>query len=645
MCGITGIYRYDNDRESDEFYRGMVNSLHHRGPDAGAFWVSGPYFLGHRRLSIIDITTGDQPMGLPGENLVVTFNGEIYNYKELKKELAQKGYIFATTSDTEVLLHGYHAWGIDLPSRLIGMFAFVIADRRDQSLFMARDRFGEKPLFLLETSRYVAFASEIKTLTLLKDFTPELDLQSFYSYLCLNYVPGNNTLMKGIHSLQPGSWALYNRNGKKQERQFFNLPAIQTQSLDQSKSLKTAKTRLLKLIDDSVRITLRSDVPVGIFLSGGIDSSIIAQRAVRFGNLNKAFCLTFSEQSFSEVDKARFVAKQIGVKLETIQLTPKNIEHFFSLVHHADDPLADSSCLPVYVLSKFAASTNKVVLGGDGGDELFGGYLTYKATLLHQQLISRMPQKIRQRFQVMSSMLPTNEQKVSFSYKLARFLRAWNLPSLNAHFTWNGTWLPDTASGFINPELFLDQVREDPFETLTKGLPSQAFTLRDLQAVDIQHYLVKDILTKVDRMSMAHGLEIRAPFLHPNIAEFGLNLPARFKLSPRGHLKFILRQISADLFGKRFSKSGKQGFSIPIHAWLRREGAGIMTDLLSEKTLKQIPELQTAPVLEAVSAHLKREASLGFELWGLMTFVQWYKTRIYRGLNHIKSDTVRKLNL
>lgn len=645
MCGITGIYRYDESHETDSFYLNMVNSLYHRGPDDGGFWVDGPFFLGHRRLSIIDLKTGRQPMASPDGTLVVTFNGEIYNYIELKKELIQKGRRFTTTSDTEVLLQGYKEWGTGLPDRLIGMFAFAIADRRNQTVFLARDRFGEKPLFLVETDDFVAFASELKTLTLLKGFERELDTGALYAYLCLNYVPGDQTLMRGVSSLTPGTWALFGPEGEKKQERFYR-PGTQTPAgIPKEITLASAKSELLKRLDASLRITLRSDVPVGIFLSGGMDSSIIASRAVRMGQLNRAFCLTFGDPRFSELDKARYVADKLGIKLDTIRLEPKDIASFFALAAHADDPLADSSCLPVYVLSKFAAQTNKVVLGGDGGDELFAGYLTYKATFLHKMLTGLLPMWLRRSIASLAPLVPIHEGKVSFYYKLMRFLRAWDMPSRTAHLTWNGAWLPKTAAGFIHPGHFTGD--RTPLETmLAHGRDDDgALTLSGLQEMDIRNYLVKDILTKVDRMSMAHGLEVRAPFLHPEIAEFGLGLDRRLKLSQGGRLKYILREIAADAFGRTFSAAGKQGFSIPIHAWLRNEGREIMTDLLSKASLDKVPELSPAPVRRAMKAHLDGKASLGFELWGLMTLVQWVHSRIRKQYTTGCTAPVRKLSL
>ncbi len=625
MCGITGIFSFNGLPPFREKWAEFVNHLAHRGPDEGAWWADGPFFFGHRRLSVLDISGGGQPMATADGALVVTFNGEIYNYVELREELKNLGYIFRSNSDTEVLLHGYHAWKEQLPERLTGMFAFAIADRRKKEMFLARDRFGEKPLLIMHTSKYVAFSSELRSLAAFPDLSRTVDIEALGGYLSLNYVPGSATLMKGIERIPPSSWKLFSLNEEKQGV-YWSPP--DKPDTDQTLSSDEAGEVLQHHLDCSVRIAMRSDVPVGIFLSGGIDSSLIAESATRQGNISTAYVVDFEEESYSEYDAARFVADKLGIPLERIILTQKDLKDFFQLVLHADDPLADSSALAVWTLSRFAARQSKVVLGGDGGDELFGGYQTYLATLLHQKVMSRLPVYLRKLIAAAGPHIPTNERKVSFSYKLRRFLRAADLSSGQAHFTWNGTWLPKEAASLVQPEHCRDIVLSQlPDRVRYFGLEEKPGLLQ-LQLADIAEYLQNDILIKADRMSMAHGLEIRSPYLQHPLAEWALSRPDWQKIGPRGRLKSLLRHLADKKFGKTIADRPKQGFSLPIHAWVRGALSQVALDLLSSESLKSIEFLNSVKIREIVDAHFLKQRSYGFELWGLMVLVAWYRMRI-----------------
>src|SRR5262245_26823317 len=378
MCGILGQFAFGNRIECPDVLLGLLGTLAHRGPDGGAYWSEGPYFFGHRRLAIIDLVQGTQPMATSDGRFVITFNGEIYNYRELREELVSRGHVFRTTSDTEVLLHGYRVWGTDLPSKLRGMFAFAIADRQARELFVARDRFGEKPLFLLERAGDVTFASEVKALAAIPGVPRRLDDQALGAYLALNYVPGDATLIAGIRRLPPAMWKRYRADGRSDSARYWTPPF---HAGDAPVSSETdALRRLEALLDTAVNFSLRSDVPVGIFLSGGIDSSLICRSALRTGRLSHAYCLSVEGKTFSEWESARRTAEQLGVPITRVELSARALEDFLGVVEHADDPLADSSSLAVWTLARAASKTCKVVVGGDGGDEMFGGYLTYQAT-------------------------------------------------------------------------------------------------------------------------------------------------------------------------------------------------------------------------------------------------------------------------
>jgi asparagine synthase (glutamine-hydrolysing) len=625
MCGIVGFFSFEGMPPHRNRWPELINLLAHRGPDEGGYWADGPFFLGHRRLSILDIESGSQPMALADGSLVIVFNGEIYNYLELKKELENAGANFNTTSDTEVLLHGYLHWGKDLPNKLIGMFAFAIADRRRGELFLARDRFGEKPLFISRNSKYIAFSSELRPLTALPELDRSLDLQALGEYLCLNYVPGTSSLLKSVRRVAPAAWVLV--SSERSESSVYWHPPAGCRSSHKI-SFSQAVDEWRERFDDSVRICMRSDVPVGIFLSGGVDSALVAEAAMRQNKLERAYCLDFNEVSHSEFPAASLVARRLGIPLERVKLSSRNLTSFFKLVEHADDPLADSSALAVYTLSQAAAQKNKVVLGGDGGDELFGGYLTYRATIQHRNFFTPLPPSLRQLLSWFGEKLPTTEGKVSLSYKLWRFLRGARLPAEEAHFTWNGTWLPEQAARLINNEGEDSKASEALIRMATRLGLYDSFELWDLQRADLAEYLPNDILAKGDRMTMAHGLELRAPMLDYRLAEMAGRCPEEYKISPRGETKCILRQEAHRIFGPEISKRPKQGFSIPVHSWIREDPEGIFHDLLSPASLKRLQVLNVDEVSRLASDHFSGRRSYGFELWGLAVLAAWYRLRV-----------------
>ncbi|MDX2054884.1 MAG: asparagine synthase (glutamine-hydrolyzing) [Polyangiaceae bacterium] len=618
MCGIFGRFSPTAELGDRNELVAATNLLRHRGPDDGTYWTDQHYFFGHRRLSIIDLESGSQPMGSADGRYVVVFNGEIYNFVELRVELERLGARFTTHSDTEVLLHGYREFGTDLPRHLSGMFAFGIADRQEKTLFVARDPFGEKPLFLWEQGNSVTFGSELSALVSLSGQSREISGEALAGFLCLNYAPGSETLVRSIRRLLPGTARLYSKNGPKEWR-YFELPARPEARLTEGSALEQLGPKL----DAAVRIALRSDVPVGLFLSGGIDSSLVAESACRQGKLTEAYCLDFEEPGYSELAGAQHVADRLGLKLHSVRLSADNLSDVETLVSHADDPLADSSALPVYTLAGAASANYKVVITGDGGDEMFGGYLTYKATLLHQELICRLPRPLRAILAATSQHLPVSDGKVSTSYKLMRLLRAATLAPCEAHFSWNGTFLPSQAAALQtapHPEVIRRMA-----ERLGLG---EHTTLLDLQKADVLEYLPNDILSKVDRMTMAHGLEARAPLLSPEVARFGLALPDNLKVGLTGHPKRLLRKLAEQRLGARVAYAKKQGFSIPIHRWLRGPLRAELEDLLSPPSLSHLGFLDATQVIAQKNRHLSGEKQIGWELWGLMVLVTWHRLRI-----------------
>ena len=636
MCGLFGRFAPNSEIGSVEELCAATNYLAHRGPDDGGWWSEGPFFLGHRRLSIIDLAHGAQPMASADHRYVIAFNGEIYNYLELRAELEKSGHEFLTNSDTEVILAGFREWGVGICNKLLGMFAFAIADRLTPSLFLARDRFGEKPLFVSEQEGRITFGSELGAFCQLTDFKAKLDMEGLGGFLCLNYVPGNRTLAEGVNRLPPATWRRYSPSGKHEQRYWSPTRKIE------QRSISDALSELQIRIDESVRICLRSDVPIALFLSGGIDSSLVAESAARQGRLKHAYCLDIQHKNYSELPSAAFVAKQLGLQLHNIPLTEEALSDFIEVVGHLDDPLADSSALAVWTVARATAKDFKVAISGDGGDELFGGYLTYPATLMHQAVVTKMPMSARRMLASAARHFPVGTKKVSASYKLARFFRAADMPSSQAHYSWNGTWLPRDAASF-----FIDSVNAQHAEkALSKLAQSHGLgnkvSLSELQSADIYDYLPNDILSKVDRTTMAFGLETRAPLLDERVAEFAFSLPDHLRVTAYMQTKRLLRLLACRHFGQRIGAAKKQGFSIPVHDWLRGAARERMEELLSPSSLAELPFLNATRILQTKEAHIQGKAQLGFELWGLMVLVAWFRARILlRGLVRQSSELHR----
>ena len=626
MCGIVGHFARDGGAMAPETLFELVRCVSHRGPDDNTFWQDGPYSFGHRRLSIIDLSpAGRQPMASADGAIVITFNGEIYNYVSLRAELTALGHVFRTQSDTEVLINGYRQWGTDLLPKLLGMFAFAIADRPKRELLLARDRFGEKPLLYLDDEHGTTFASELTPLSRIAH-EREVDGDALGRYLVLNYVPGEQTLFKGVRRVPPGGWRRYSADGRIDHGSFWTPPG----DIDAPQSFDDAIDQLEAKLQQAVERTLVSDVPVGIFLSGGIDSSLVAQAAVKSGTIARAFSLGFAEQSHSELPGARSTAARLGLPITEVMLDASALARFTDLVAHADDPLADSSALAVWTLAAETAKHVKVVLAGDGGDELFGGYLTYPATLWHASVTSRLPQPIRRAMSATARRLAVGDGKVTTSYKLMRFLRAATLPAGEAHFSWNGTWLPDEAAAIAADPAVKQSARNSLRWMAARHGLTGAVSFGELQRADVRDYLVNDILVKSDRMSMAHGLEVRAPFLDRDLAEFALRLPADFKTGRRGAGKRILRALARRTYGPEMAGAIKQGFSIPVHEWLRGPARGLVEDLLSPASITSIPLLDAKVIAGAVADHQSGRRALGWELWGLMVLAAWHRQQIQR---------------
>jgi len=622
MCGILGELR-----SGTEVGFGISSnaeaSLLHRGPDESASWRNDDFLFFHHRLAIIDPENGRQPMCSKDGRYVLICNAEIYNFRSLRVTLEAQGISFDTDSDTEVILKSYQYWGHECVRQFEGFFAIAIADTVKRTLFLARDRIGEKPLYLERLDNGgVRFASEPKALFPKGVSAADIDENALYDFLCFNYVSGSKTLVKRIERFEPGCYEVFTKDSGAQRTRYWSVAGVQ--GIEAPSNEIDLKKNFIRRFDEAVRYTLTSDVPVTLLLSGGIDSSLVSESAVRQGNIKVAYCVTFEDKRFSELEKAKQVAKALGIELRPVVCQPPDTDRFARLVRHFDDPLADASGVAVDSVCDEIKKDFKVAITGDGGDELFGGYLTYKATDLLSKLNRIVPRRTLEWISSFEDFTRLSDGKVPLSFKLYRFTRAINRLPAEAHFTWNGSWLPEEADHFMAFPRGADVTDPLQRKRLQFGLaemPSQF----DLKAIDLNDLLPNDMLTKTDRMSMLHGVELRTPFLTKAIAEYAISCGQISKFSKLMNGKRLLRSRANDLFGTGIGMAKKQGFSIPIHSWLRKEMRETLEHYLSPPLLSDVPWLNADAVLKVKNDHLSGRYQRGYELWGLMTLVCWWQ--------------------
>jgi asparagine synthase (glutamine-hydrolysing) len=612
VCGICGIASTNGSEVTDRA-AAMSATLVHRGPDSFGEFSDGDVALAARRLSIIDLETGDQPVANESGTLHVVQNGEIYNYRELRRELERAGHSFRTQGDTEVLLHLYEEHGDRFAERLRGMFALAIWDARHRRLVLARDRFGIKPLYYRESDNELAFASELRALP-----RGEIDLDALEAFLAFNSIPAPLTIFREIRKLPPGHLLIW-EDGRLELRRFARPAPIEELREDEEAELVE---ELRSRLRDSVRAHLVSDVPVGVLLSGGVDSAFLAALAAEESSEPlRTFSIGFEERSFDELAGARLVAERYGTEHRELVLHPDAALLLPALADAFDEPFADSSALPTYLVSQLAASDVKVALSGEGGDELFGGYYTYAADLLAERVggLARLARPLVER-------LPTSSSRASFDYKAKRFVRAAHLPSLERHHGWKEIFSPELraaltgrSSAFDPVDILRDRYRE------TEG----ADELARLQDVDLGIYLVDDLLVKTDRASMAHSLEARVPYLDTVVTNLALALPTRHKI--RGLTKkVLLRKAAAPLLPREIVHGKKRGFSIPAAAWLRGELEPFARQTLSRDTLHRQGFFHPDVVSQLLDDHVAGREDRSRQLWGLLAFTLWHERHVER---------------
>jgi asparagine synthase (glutamine-hydrolysing) len=617
MCGICGTFDFSRSRPPDtEVLEQMNATLLHRGPDGGGIHVDGAVGLAARRLAIIDLAHGDQPMLAEDGEVCVVQNGEIVNHLELRAELERAGARFRTRCDTEVLLHLYVRHGPEFVSRLRGMFALALWDRRRQRLLLARDRFGIKPLYYALGDGRISFGSELKALVRQPRFSREVDPAALHAFLAFNSIPAPLTIFRAARKLAPGHLLICDSSGAGVERYARPAPAASGELRRESEAELVGELR--ERLEDSVRAHLLADVPVGVLLSGGVDSSLLTALAARVSpHRVSTFSIGFRERSFNELELARQVAERYGTEHHELVVSPDVAQLLPKLAAAFDEPFADSSSIPTFLVSQLAAENVKVVLSGEGGDELFGGYETYTADQVALRLggAASLLGPLVER-------LPSSDGRVSLDYRAKRFVRAAALPPLERHHGWKEIFSAQQRWQLLRPEWRvapgdpLDPWRERFVETA--GAP----LLARLQDVDLGIYLADDLLVKTDRMSMAHSLEARVPYLDRVVSDLALALPSKHKV--RGlSKKRLLRATAADLIPRTIIRARKRGFSIPAAAWLRGELEPLARELLAPERTRSQGYFDAGFVVRLLDDHVARRQDHSRQLWGLMAFSLW----------------------
>ncbi len=616
MCGIAGYTRLDHPVETGRI-RDILGLIRHRGPDAIGFHESDCAALGNTRLSIIDLENGDQPIFSEDGNTVVVQNGEIYNHAELREELERRGHRFRTRSDTEVILHAFLEWDTQCFARLRGMFAIALWDEQRKRLVLARDRMGIKPLYIFHRGRDLYFGSEVKTILHHPEVERKLDRNGLSYYLSLNYVPAPYTLVEGVEKLLPGEFLEW-ENGSIRREVYWHLRFAP----DPKITLEDAKAELDRLLRLSLREHLIADVPVGVWASGGLDSSTVLHYAAQEASGLKTFSISFRGHSHDESEYFRTAASHYATDHHEFDLNPEQnlTETIGQLGYYSDEPSADAGALPVWYLSQMTRRHVKVALSGEGADELFGGYLTYRADALAMQA-RRWPSWMRRTGAALARLLPVSDEKIGFDYKARRFLEGTLLPPHDAHFYWNGSFDEPAKRSLY------DAPRYPRPGELMNTLPTEAFLCGEINRylwADQKYYLADDILYKCDRMSMAHSLEVRPPFLDHRIVEFAARLPEDFKV--RGPvLKFILRELMRDKLPPAILTRPKEGFDIPAHRWFRGPLRPMAEEVLSADNVRSTGLFRAEIVEKIKRDHFSRRANYGYQLWGLLTLFLWMR--------------------
>jgi len=615
MCGIVGIITYKEPID-EKLLIDMRDTLIHRGPDDEGIWISSDkkVYLGHRRLSIIDLSiAGHQPMSDEEKKIWIVYNGEIYNFQEIRQELEKRGYMFKSNTDTEVIIYSYKEWDIDCLQKFNGMFAFGIWDENKKLLFLARDRVGKKPLYIAKYKDKFVFASEIKAILKDKDFSREIDINALNFYFAYGYIPGEMCIFKNIKKLPPAHYGIIDINGELKIKRYWNIP---NPVINEKISEKELLLELEDLLTDSVKKRIVSDVPLGVFLSGGIDSSLItAVMSKILDSPVKTFSIGFKEEHFNELPYARIVAKYFNTEHYEFTVEPDSVGILDILSKQFDEPFGDSSMIPTFYVSKMTKQYVTVALSGDGGDELFGGYNNYPVVLRDNKIIKYIPYPLRKLMSNFSYLLPDGIRVEGF------------LKRLKCDFKENFADRHSIFRSFQRKKLLNREIISILGENLI--LPEQyrigsvlGRTLRDLTISDFHIYLPDDILVKVDRASMLNSLEVRAPFLDYRIIEFSYSkVPDNFKLNGNTK-KYLLKKLAKKILPQDLKLERKRGFSIPINEWFHKGWRNIYENLIYDISDEFINKNYAVRLLKLNDAKLGNHSA---RMFLIMMYLLWRK--------------------
>jgi asparagine synthase (glutamine-hydrolysing) len=629
MCGIVGFVTSRVQNIPDYgVLRDMRESLIHRGPDDAGEYIRtidqrGPFvFLGHRRLSIIDLGTGHQPLCNEDETVWVVFNGEIYNFGELRTRLEDLGHRFKTNSDTEVIVHAYEEYKDDCFRYLNGMFAVGIWDEKQNRMVLARDRLGKKPLYYSFINGTLLFASELKAIMLSPAFPRKVDPVSLMKYLFFEFIPCPHTIFKDAKKIPAASYLVWDKKGIE-VGQYWS--PFDRQNGEEKLSEAEAELRMMELLKESVKRRLISDVPLGVFLSGGIDSSTVAALAQKeVSGKIKTFSIGFEDPSFDESRYATLASKYIGTEHHEQMMMPADLLNIVpTLPDILDEPMADASILPTYLLSKFTRGYVTVALGGDGGDELFAGYPTYLAHKLATQY-DRYLGRLHPAINLFGNLLPVSDDNISFDFKVKKFLSGIGYPDGIRNSVWLGSFLFSENEKVLSEEIHGQFNRNQLVEEIS--LYERQYPYDDritrLQYLDLKLYFQESILVKVDRASMACSLEVRAPFLDHELVEFVMGLPSEWKL--KGFTsKYILKKSMRHWLPDEIIQRKKKGFGVPIAKWVKMELKELFEDLLSSDRIRREGYLNPEYVTHLLQEHLVNKRDNRKQLWTLLVWELW----------------------
>jgi asparagine synthase (glutamine-hydrolysing) len=627
MCGLCGVLRLDGAAPDIELCERMNARLVHRGPDGEGTFADGPVALAMRRLAIIDLPGADQPLHNEDRSLTLVGNGEIYNYRALRRDLAARGHSLATHGDLETALHLYEEHGLGFAEHLRGMFALALWDAPRRRLVLVRDRYGIKPLYVRQDGPRLAFASELGAITADPGLTREIDPEALWLYLSRNCVPAPRTILRGVAKLEPGHM-LIAEDGEVRTRRWYRRPLPAERPADGATGTGALANELRWRLEDSVRAHLEADVPVGVFLSGGVDSGTLCALAagVVSGSV-RTFSIGFRERSFDELADARATAARYGAQHTEEILEPDALSLLPRLVEAYDEPFADSSAVPTFLVSELAARDVKVVLSGEGGDEAFGGYEVYLADRLAPLVGRALPRTLRNGVvEPLVGLLPSSSRRASLDYRAKRFLRDLDLPPLDRHAGFKVILTEEVKAELVRPA---HRAPVDPLADLRAHYDEAEGVgpLARLQHVDAMTYLSDDLLTKTDRASMAHSLEARVPFVDDRVLDFASTLPDGLQVH-RLQKKWLLRHAVRPLLPRQVVDGRKRGFSIPAARWLRQDARELVLDHLSADAVRRQGVFEPSVVERLVREHLDARADHSRALWGLLMFSLWHDSAL-----------------